>query len=888
MNMKSGLFLLAGVILASLVLACSEPTDPTVTGVTVNPKNVNVAKGDTRQFRATVTGENNPAQTVEWEVTGGAAGTAIDANGKLTVDANETAETLTVKATSTADTSKSGTATVTVTGGHSGGDTTTVNITGIAQVGHTLSVDIEGPADNVSYQWTRGDTAEADGAPISGATSSTYLLTENDEGKFIKVIVTVNGSSAGVTSPATKQVLSASAPTPTVTAVTVSPATISLEKGESRVFKVTVTGENDPDTRVIWTVTGGADSGTFITIDGSLTVAEGETATTLTVKAVSTADDSKFGTAAVTVTGGTPVDPGTPATVTAVTVSPSTTSVDKGATRQFSAAVTGTNGPAQTVTWAVTGGITGTSITPNGGLLTVAAGETATSLTVRATSTADTAKSGTATVTVTAPPLPALTGTVSISGTAKVLETLTANTASLGGTGGTIGYQWARGDTATGTFSNISGATSATYTLAMADLTKFIRVTVTRTGYTGNVISTASGPVKEAADSTKLLTSVSGASSIVTDSSRTDIVKIDMSVLKTNWSVVQYSLAAYKGKEIKLTLSVDVKREGAAGDLKWQINNDADDSPKYPSVASLSNAAVNTWHTITGDWTGTPNNANPALYLNNDGATGTTFYYIDNFTVTISDPNTEVSGGDFNGVTWTNADLGASSFQKTAKNGPYDVEMWNENRQGTASMTLGVDGAYKCSWKGIDNVLFRAGRKYNETQTHSQIGTFTIEYDATFNPGTVSGSKNSYLSVYGWLTGSSAASPEDLIEYYIIEAKGEYSPGVAGTQVGEAVTIDGGTYTIHKVTRASNAESIKGQRSFVQYFSIRTSNRTSGTISVTEHFKAWEAAGLTAITSGKLYEVSFKVESFGGKDGKSEGNAEVTTNILRVNGTEIQ
>jgi len=88
---------------------------PTVANVTVNPATVSVAKGKTQQFIAIVTGTNNPAQTVNWTVTGGGNGTNISASGYLTIAANETAATLTVKAVSTVDTSKSGTAAVTVT-----------------------------------------------------------------------------------------------------------------------------------------------------------------------------------------------------------------------------------------------------------------------------------------------------------------------------------------------------------------------------------------------------------------------------------------------------------------------------------------------------------------------------------------------------------------------------------------------------------------------------------------------------------------------------------------------------------------------------------------------------------------------------------------------------
>lgn len=94
-----------------------------------------------------------------------------------------------------------------------------------------------------------------------------------------------------------------------------------------------------------------------------------------------------------------------PTTVTGVSVSPATANVQKGMTQQFGASVQGTNHPAQTVTWAVSGNAKiGTSIS-GGGLLTVADDETASTLTVTATSTVDGTKSGVATVTVTSLPV---------------------------------------------------------------------------------------------------------------------------------------------------------------------------------------------------------------------------------------------------------------------------------------------------------------------------------------------------------------------------------------------------------------------------------------------------------------------------------------------------
>ena len=88
----------------------------------------------------------------------------------------------------------------------------------------------------------------------------------------------------------------------------------------------------------------------------------------------------------------------------------------------------------------------------------------------------------------------ALTGSVTITGTAQVAETLTANTDALGGSGD-ISYRWQRADSADGAFADISGAEAPAYTLAAADEGKYIRVTVSRADNTGAVTSEAAGPV---------------------------------------------------------------------------------------------------------------------------------------------------------------------------------------------------------------------------------------------------------------------------------------------------------------------------------------------------------------------------------------------------------
>ncbi|MCL2881925.1 MAG: Ig-like domain-containing protein [Coriobacteriia bacterium] len=91
--------------------------------------------------------------------------------------------------------------------------------------------------------------------------------------------------------------------------------------------------------------------------------------------------------------------------VLSVTVTPDPVKVEQGKTQQFTPTVTGNGAFSQDVTWSVAGSTNpGTTIDAATGLLKVAADETATTLTVTATSVTSVDKYGTATVTVTKAP----------------------------------------------------------------------------------------------------------------------------------------------------------------------------------------------------------------------------------------------------------------------------------------------------------------------------------------------------------------------------------------------------------------------------------------------------------------------------------------------------
>lgn len=94
----------------------SGSVEPIVTSVTVSPATASVEKGATKQFAAMVNGENITDHSVTWSVGGAVSeATEIDETGLLTVAEDETAEQLTVVATSDQDPKVSGSAAVTVT-----------------------------------------------------------------------------------------------------------------------------------------------------------------------------------------------------------------------------------------------------------------------------------------------------------------------------------------------------------------------------------------------------------------------------------------------------------------------------------------------------------------------------------------------------------------------------------------------------------------------------------------------------------------------------------------------------------------------------------------------------------------------------------------------------
>ena len=363
-------------------------------------------------------------------------------------------------------------------------------IAGTAQVGETLTVDTTGISDGdgldnaaFAYQWL------ADDVEINGATGSTYTLADADAGKAITVRVSFTDDAENdeqLTSAGTGAV--AAAPPPPNTPATGLPAiTGTAQVGET--LTADTSGISDGD---------GLDNASFayqwlgddVEINGATgstyTLADADEGKAITVRVSFTDDaenDEQLTSAGTGAVAAAPPPPNTPAT--GLPTIAGTAQVGETLTADTSGISDGDglDNASFAYQWLADdveiNGATGSTYT-------LADADAGKAITVRVSFTDDAGNdeqltsAGTGAVAAAPPPpnTPA-TGLPSISGTAQVGETLTADTSGISDGDGldnaSFAYQWLGDDV------EINGATGSTYTLADADEGKAITVRVSFT-----------------------------------------------------------------------------------------------------------------------------------------------------------------------------------------------------------------------------------------------------------------------------------------------------------------------------------------------------------------------------------------------------------------------
>ena len=359
-------------------------------------------------------------------------------------------------------------------------------ISGKVQVGETLTADTSGISDDdglsnavFSYQW------QADGANISGATGETYTLADSDEGKAVSMKVSFTddaGNDETLTSTATDAV-EARPNSPATGAPTISGT---AQVGETLTANTSGIADTDGLSNAAFAYQWQADGADISGATGSsYTLVDSDEGKAVSVK-VSFTDDRGHG------------EELTSAATDAVEAKPNTPATG-------APTITGTALVGETLTAATSGiadedGLTNAVFSyqwqADGANISGATGETytladsdegkAVSMRVSFTDDAgnDETLTSTATDAVEARPNSPATGAPTISGTAQVGETLTANTSGIADTDGlsnaAFAYQW-QADGA-----DISGATGSSYTLVDSDEGKAVSVKVSFTDDRGH------------------------------------------------------------------------------------------------------------------------------------------------------------------------------------------------------------------------------------------------------------------------------------------------------------------------------------------------------------------------------------------------------------------
>ncbi len=190
---------------------------------------------------------------------------------------------------------------------------------------------------------------------------------------------------------------------------------------------------------------------------------------------------------------------------------------------------------------------------------------------------------------------------------------------------------------------------------------------------------------------------------------------------------------------------------------------------------------------------------------------------------------------DYQCGVWTSGGFEGSGFVQTFADQDTALMKWN-SKKGGFQANKGL--LSKTGSPSIPSDIVRVPI----SQMSYADGKGTATYEQLLSVQSADPKTQIWTGVQGWLIQLDKVHPN--VEYYIVDKVDLGTAGIGADSKVGSVTIDGGDYDIYR--RKFNT--------WVQWWSIRTTPRTKGTINYVKHFKAWqglapEGSGITNLVN---------------------------------------
>jgi hypothetical protein len=188
---------------------------------------------------------------------------------------------------------------------------------------------------------------------------------------------------------------------------------------------------------------------------------------------------------------------------------------------------------------------------------------------------------------------------------------------------------------------------------------------------------------------------------------------------------------------------------------------------------------------------------------------------------------------------------------------------WQNPGFGGSLTTRRADDAswFETTWTAPNyGVLPRIGKTLEHdpdwgVPVDSTAETLPAEFSFTYDDGDPASDGIVWIGLYGWLDDGTPGWPYST-EFYVIQDWRGTPPNVdGGAEPKGSYTLDGVVYQVFRADHEAGQE---------QWYSVRETPATSGTVDVKQHFETWRSLGME---NGTVAELVWSVEGMADTDG---------------------